>query len=78
MSSLFPDPEDRPSSYDRFLQAYESGSPPWDTNITPPELVAEVEGPQARTSGRALDLGCGTGTNSLPEPLRERLTTARF
>ncbi|GHO62800.1 hypothetical protein KSC_016920 [Ktedonobacter sp. SOSP1-52] len=48
MSSLFPDPQDRPASYDRFLQAYEGGSPPWDTKITPPELVAEVEGPQAR------------------------------
>lgn len=65
MSSLFPDPQDRPASYDRFLQAYESGNPPWDTNIAPPELVAEVEGPQARPAGRALDLGCGTGTNSL-------------
>jgi SAM-dependent methyltransferase len=65
MSSLFPDPQDRPTSYDRFLQAYEGGSPPWDTKITPPELVAEVESPQARPAGRALDLGCGTGTNSL-------------
>ena len=65
MSSLFPDPEARPASYDRFLQAYEGGNPPWDTQITPPELVAQVEGPQARPTGRALDLGCGTGTNSL-------------
>lgn len=65
MSSLFPDPKARPASYDRFLQAYEGGNPPWDTKITPPELVAEVEGPQKRTPGRALDLGCGTGTNSL-------------
>jgi SAM-dependent methyltransferase len=65
MSSLSPDPQDRPASYDRFLQAYEGGNPPWDTKITPPELVAEVEGPQTRPAGRALDLGCGTGTNSL-------------
>jgi SAM-dependent methyltransferase len=65
MSSLFSDPQDRPASYDRFRQAYESGNPPWDTNIAPPELVVEVEGPQARSAGRALDLGCGTGTNSL-------------
>lgn len=65
MSSLFPDPQDRPASYDRFLQAYEGGNPPWDTKITPPELVAEIEGPQAKPAGRALDLGCGTGTNSL-------------
>ena len=65
MSSLFPDSQDRPASYDRFLQAYKGGNPPWDTNITPPELVAQVEGRQAMPSGRALDLGCGTGTNSL-------------
>lgn len=65
MSSRFPDRQDRPVSYERFLQMYEGGNPPWDTNITPPELIAEIEGPQARPAGRALDLGCGTGTNSL-------------
>lgn len=65
MSSFFPDPQARPASYDRFLQAYEDGNPPWDTKITPPELVAEIEGPQEKPAGRALDLGCGTGTNSL-------------
>jgi len=65
MASFTPDPQDRPASYDRFLQAYEGGNPPWDTKITPPELVEQVEGPQARSAGRALDLGCGTGTNSL-------------
>ncbi|GHO51027.1 class I SAM-dependent methyltransferase [Ktedonospora formicarum] len=65
MSSFFPDPQERPATYDRFMQAYEGGNPPWDTNITPPELVAEIQGLQARPSGRALDLGCGTGTNSL-------------
>lgn len=37
-------------------------NPPWDTNVTPPELVALVE-TQRLTPGRALDLGCGTGTN---------------
>ncbi|HET8841265.1 MAG TPA: class I SAM-dependent methyltransferase, partial [Ktedonobacteraceae bacterium] len=65
MSSLSPNPQDRPTSYDHFLQAYEDGNPPWDTRITPPELVAQIEGPQTRPAGRALDLGCGTGTNSL-------------
>ena len=40
-------------------------NPPWDTGITPPEVVEAVEGPQALEPGRALDLGCGTGTNSL-------------
>jgi SAM-dependent methyltransferase len=34
--------------------------PPWDTGITPPELVAFIE---RHPAGRALDLGCGTGTN---------------
>lgn len=40
-------------------------NPPWDTGITPPEVVEAIEGPNALTIGRALDLGCGTGTNSL-------------
>jgi SAM-dependent methyltransferase len=39
--------------------------PPWDTGITPPEVVEAIEGPNALSPGRALDLGCGTGTNSL-------------
>jgi SAM-dependent methyltransferase len=38
---------------------------PWDTGITPPELRAVVEGPDALPPGRALDIGCGTGTNAL-------------
>jgi cyclopropane fatty-acyl-phospholipid synthase-like methyltransferase len=39
--------------------------PPWDTGVTPPEVVEAIEGPAALKPGRALDLGCGTGTNSL-------------
>lgn len=39
--------------------------PPWDTGITPPEVVEAIEGSEALAPGRALDLGCGTGTNSL-------------
>jgi cyclopropane fatty-acyl-phospholipid synthase-like methyltransferase len=39
--------------------------PPWDTGVTPPEVVQAIEGPAALKPGRALDLGCGTGTNSL-------------
>lgn len=39
--------------------------PPWDTGVTPPEVVEAIEGQSALTPGRALDLGCGTGTNSL-------------
>lgn len=34
--------------------------PPWDTGISPPELLAFIA---AHPPGRALDLGCGTGTN---------------
>jgi cyclopropane fatty-acyl-phospholipid synthase-like methyltransferase len=41
---------------------YLVGETPWDTGVTPPELRAVVEGGRV-TSGRALDLGCGTGTN---------------
>jgi SAM-dependent methyltransferase len=42
---------------------YRFGAPRWDTNITPPEVVAVIEGDAAIPAGRALDLGCGTGTN---------------
>ena len=50
-----------------FTLAYRNHRTPWDTNITPPELVRVVEGsgPEHLAPGRALDLGCGTGTNSL-------------
>lgn len=43
-----------------FLMSYLSGNPPWDTGITPPEVYKFLE---ENTPGRALDLGCGTGTN---------------
>ena len=36
------------------------GSPPWDSGITPPELFEFI---QTHPAGRALDVGCGTGTN---------------
>lgn len=42
---------------------YRFGAPRWDTSITPPEVVAVIEGAAAVPAGRALDLGCGTGTN---------------
>lgn len=51
-----------------FTLMYWRGQPPWDTGISPPELVAAVEGKRgegALPPGRALDIGCGTGTNSL-------------
>ncbi|MEE8391145.1 MAG: class I SAM-dependent methyltransferase [Anaerolineae bacterium] len=37
---------------------------PWDTQVTPPEVVTLIEG-ETLPPGRALDLGCGTGTNSI-------------
>jgi cyclopropane fatty-acyl-phospholipid synthase-like methyltransferase len=43
--------------------AYRTGRTPWDTGITPPEVVELIEGAAALPPGRALDLGCGTGTN---------------
>jgi ubiquinone/menaquinone biosynthesis C-methylase UbiE len=36
--------------------------PPWDSGITPPELFQYI---QTHPAGRAIDLGCGTGTNVL-------------
>lgn len=37
-------------------------NPPWDTGISPPELIAFIKN---HPLGRALDLGCGTGTNAI-------------
>ena len=36
--------------------------PRWDTGVTPPEVMAFLG---SRSPGRALDLGCGTGTNAI-------------
>jgi len=38
------------------------GRPPWDTGITPPEVERFVA---SHPPGRAIDLGCGTGTNAV-------------
>ena len=43
---------------------YLLGRTPWDTGVTPPELVELVEG-GGILPGRALDIGCGTGTNAV-------------
>jgi cyclopropane fatty-acyl-phospholipid synthase-like methyltransferase len=45
-----------------FTLRYWLNNPPWDTGITPPELIEYLE---SHPPGRALDLGCGTGTNVL-------------
>lgn len=47
-----------------FGLAYLLGFQPWDSGVPPPELKELVEAPDALKPGRALDLGCGTGTNS--------------
>jgi SAM-dependent methyltransferase len=45
----------------RFLfQYWYFGQPPWDTGISPPELLEFIE---HHKPGRAIDIGCGTGTN---------------
>lgn len=43
-----------------FTLFYWFRDPPWDTGITPPEVYRFLEN---NPPGRALDLGCGTGTN---------------
>ena len=43
-----------------FVQRYDAQDVPWDTGITPPEIVRVV---QELAPGSALNLGCGTGTN---------------
>jgi SAM-dependent methyltransferase len=46
-----------------FQLSYLLGFKPWDSGVSPPELVEVVEGPNALRPGRAIDIGCGTGTN---------------
>jgi SAM-dependent methyltransferase len=48
------------------------GKPPWDTNQSPVELLEFI---QTHPSGKALDLGCGTGTNCLTLALAGWQTT---
>lgn len=47
---------------EKLAEYYRSGKPPWDTEVAPPELAALAA---AMNPGRALDLGCGTGTNAV-------------
>ena len=42
------------------FQYWYFGQPKWDTGISPPELLDFIEN---HKSARAIDIGCGTGTN---------------
>ncbi len=44
---------------------YRTGRTPWDTGITPPEVQTFWQEGLLPPQGLALDMGCGTGTNSL-------------
>lgn len=37
-------------------------SPPWDSGVSPPELLVFI---REHPPGRALDVGCGSGTNAI-------------
>ena len=43
-----------------FFRLMYLGNPPWESGISPPELIEFIEN---HPPGRALDLGCGTATN---------------
>lgn len=45
-------------------ECYETGDLPWDT-AEPDEHLVELVGSGTVTPGRALDIGCGTGTHAL-------------
>ncbi len=45
-----------------FQWRYWRGKTPWDTHMTPPEVMEFIANTPA---GKALDLGCGTGTNAI-------------
>jgi SAM-dependent methyltransferase len=44
---------------------YLVGFTPWDTGVVATELREIVEGQSAQPAGRALDIGCGTGTQAV-------------
>ena len=65
-----PDPTpldaERRARLERFQAAYAAPqAPPWDSNIVPPEVRALVEDTSPWPPGRALDVGCGSGTSAV-------------
>lgn len=44
----------------KFHTSYLFGNAPWDSGISPPELYDHIA---SHPPGRAIDIGCGTGTN---------------
>jgi SAM-dependent methyltransferase len=46
----------------KFGWRYWRGTTPWDTQVTPPEVLEFLS---STPPGTALDLGCGTGTNAV-------------
>jgi SAM-dependent methyltransferase len=48
-----------------YRAAYRLGLTVWERRNPPADLVELVEGSSALSAGRALDLGCGTGTDSV-------------
>ena len=51
------------SARERWDARYREGVTPWDTQLTPPEVVDFWQSGRLPTEGIALDLGCGPGTN---------------
>jgi SAM-dependent methyltransferase len=71
-----------------YRPAYRLGLIVWQRASPPADLVALIEGPARLETGRALDIGCGTGTDTVylathgwqvtgVDMVRQALTTAR-
>jgi cyclopropane fatty-acyl-phospholipid synthase-like methyltransferase len=45
-----------------FELSYLMGIAPWDSGVSPPELIGFLD---SHPPGRAIDIGCGTGTNAI-------------
>lgn len=61
----FAPPSDVRSSPAWWNERYRQQDSPWDTGVVPPELHELVDTGRLTPPGVALDLGCGTGTNTV-------------